>query len=73
MTMCVYQWELGDAEINTYIHRVLAHGIEPNLGVNLAPLREGVDSARVSLFAFAFGNLCICFHSLSLSFSFLCE
>jgi hypothetical protein len=49
--------ELGNAEINTHIHRVHAHGVDLNLGAGPAPLREGVDSTRVSLFAFAFGNL----------------
>jgi hypothetical protein len=49
--------ELGDAEINTRIHRVLAHGVILNPGASPAPLREGVDSTRVSPFAIAFGNL----------------
>jgi hypothetical protein len=50
--------ELGDAEINTRIHRVLAHGVDLNPRAGPASLREGVDSTRVRLFAFAFGNLC---------------
>jgi hypothetical protein len=50
--------ELGDAKINTRIHRVLAHGVDLNPWADPAPLREGIDSTRVSLFSFAFGNLC---------------
>jgi hypothetical protein len=49
--------ELGDAEINTRIHKVPAHGVDLNPGASPAPLREGVDNTRVSLFAFTFGNL----------------
>jgi hypothetical protein len=49
--------ELGDAKINIWIHKVLVHGADLNVGVDPAPLREGVDSTRVSLFAFAFGSL----------------
>jgi hypothetical protein len=36
--------ELGDAEINTWIHRILAPGADSNPGVSPTPLREGVDS-----------------------------
>jgi hypothetical protein len=36
--------ELGDTEINTQIHRFLAHGADLNRGVGPAPLREGVDT-----------------------------
>jgi hypothetical protein len=50
--------ELGDVEINTQIHRVLAHGVNLDPGAGPTTLREGVDSTRVSLFAFAFDNLC---------------
>jgi hypothetical protein len=50
--------ELGVVEINAHIHRVLARGVDPNHRTGPAPLREGVDSTRVSLFAFAFGNRC---------------
>jgi hypothetical protein len=50
--------ELSNAEINTCIHRVLTHGVNLNPGAGPTPLREVVDSTRVSLFAFAFGNLC---------------
>jgi hypothetical protein len=44
-------------EIKTQIYKVLAHGADPNPGAGLAPLREGVDSTRVSPFAFAFHSL----------------
>jgi hypothetical protein len=47
--------ELDDVEINIRIHRVLAHGVDLSLGAGLAPLREGVDSNMVILFAFTFG------------------
>jgi hypothetical protein len=40
--------ELGDAEINTRIHKVLAHGLDQNPGAGPVPLREGVDCTRVS-------------------------
>jgi hypothetical protein len=36
--------ELGDMEINTWIHRVLAHKAILNLGTGPTPLREGVDN-----------------------------
>jgi hypothetical protein len=49
--------ELGDVEINTWIHKVLAHGADLNLEVGLAPLREGIDSTRVSPIKFVFGSL----------------
>jgi hypothetical protein len=65
MTMWMYQEpsfpfseELGDVEINTCIHMVLAHGVNLNLGTGPTLLRKGVDSTRVCLFAFTFGNLC---------------
>jgi hypothetical protein len=45
-------------EINTRIDRVLAHRVDLNPGAGLTPFREGVNSTRVSLFAFTFGNIC---------------
>jgi hypothetical protein len=54
---CPFFEELDDAEINTRIHRVPAHGIDLSPRVGLAHLREGVDITRVSLSAFTF---CIC-------------
>jgi hypothetical protein len=36
--------ELGDAEINIRIHKVLDHGADLNPGAGPAPLREGVTS-----------------------------
>jgi hypothetical protein len=57
--------ELGEVEINTQIYKVLAHGVDPNPGASPTPLREGVDSTRVSPFAFTFGGLCSLIHSLS--------
>jgi hypothetical protein len=69
-TDCPFSMELGDVEVNTWIHKVLAHGSDQNPGANPAPLREGVDSIRVSLPTFAFGNLrsliwplCSCLHA----------
>jgi hypothetical protein len=41
--------ELGDVEINTRIHKVLAHGAEMNLGADPTSLREGVDSQAKSI------------------------
>jgi hypothetical protein len=35
--------ELDDVEINTGIHKVLAHGADLNPRANPAPLREGVE------------------------------
>jgi hypothetical protein len=55
---CPFSEELGDTDMNTQIHRVLAHGADMNPGAGPAPLRQGVDSIRVSLFASAFGSLC---------------
>jgi hypothetical protein len=40
--------ELGDTDINTRIRGVLAHGADMNLGSGPIPLREGIDSLRVS-------------------------
>jgi hypothetical protein len=50
--------ELGDTDIKTQIHRVLAHGADLNPRAGPAPLGEGVNSTRVSLFAFTIGSLC---------------
>jgi hypothetical protein len=36
--------ELGDTEINTWVHGVLDHGAVLNLGTSPIPLGEGVDS-----------------------------
>jgi hypothetical protein len=40
----LFSEELGNTEINTWINRVLAHGVDLNLGTSPNPLREGVDS-----------------------------
>jgi hypothetical protein len=40
--------ELGDAEINTWTHKILAHGADLNPGASPAPLSEGVDCTKVS-------------------------
>jgi hypothetical protein len=45
-------------EINTRIHRALAHGVDLNPWASPTPLSEGVDRTTVSLFVFTFGNLC---------------
>jgi hypothetical protein len=50
--------ELGDTEINTQIHRVLAHGVNLNPGDDPTPLRERVDNTRVSPLRPIFGCLC---------------
>jgi hypothetical protein len=49
--------ELGNVEVNTRIHKVLAHGADLNHGASPAPLREGVDSTRVTPFGSVFGYL----------------
>jgi hypothetical protein len=49
--------KMGEAEINTQIHRDLAHEADLNPGASPTPLREGVDNTRVSPFAFIIGNL----------------
>jgi hypothetical protein len=49
--------ELGDAEFNTQIHKVLAHDADLNFGADPVPLSEGVDSTRVSPLGFVFGAL----------------
>jgi hypothetical protein len=41
--------ELGKAEINTCVHKVLSHRANLNPGAGPAPLMERVDSTRVSL------------------------
>jgi hypothetical protein len=41
---CPFSEELGDVEINTRIHRVLAPWVDSNSWAGPAPLREGVDS-----------------------------
>jgi hypothetical protein len=50
--------QLGDAEINTRIHRFLAHGVYLNPGAIPTPLRERIDNTKVSLFAITFDNPC---------------
>jgi hypothetical protein len=50
-------------EISTWIHMVLSHGADPNPRAGPTPLKEGVDSTRVSLFVFTFGSLCNVSHS----------
>jgi hypothetical protein len=50
--------ELGDMEINTRIHRVLAHGVNLNPGYDPTPLREGVDNTCVSPLGPIFNSLC---------------
>jgi hypothetical protein len=42
--------ESSEADINSRIHKVLDHGANMNPGADLAHLREGVGSTRVSLF-----------------------
>jgi hypothetical protein len=68
MTMWMYQGpscpnrpfseELGGAEINTQIHRVLAPEADLNPGASPTPLREGVDSTWVSPLGPILGFLC---------------
>jgi hypothetical protein len=50
--------ELGDIDINTWIHRVFAHGDDPNPRAGPTPLRGGVNNTRVSLLVFVLGSLC---------------
>jgi hypothetical protein len=50
--------EFSDTEINTQIRGVLAHGVILNLGIGPIPLREGVDSPRVSPLGPTFSYLC---------------
>jgi hypothetical protein len=42
--------EFSVVEINTWIHKVLDLGANPNTGPHPTPLPEGVASTRVSLF-----------------------
>jgi hypothetical protein len=53
-----FSTELGDTEINTQIQGIHAHGADLNLGSGSIPLREGVDSPRVSSLGFLFVYLC---------------
>jgi hypothetical protein len=50
--------QLRDVEINTWIHKVLAHGADLNPRASPTPLREGVDNTRVSPFTSVLGSLC---------------
>jgi hypothetical protein len=54
---CPFSKELGDTEINTTNHIVLAHGVILNIGTNPAPLREGADNPWVSSLGLTFGYL----------------
>jgi hypothetical protein len=63
--------ELGNVEVNTRIHKVLAHGADLNHGASPAPLREGVDSTRVTPFGSVFW-LFAQFHPLTM-LVFLCS
>jgi hypothetical protein len=49
--------ELGDAEINIRIHKVLDHEADLNPRAGPTPMREGVGSTRVSLFGSVSGSL----------------
>jgi hypothetical protein len=49
--------ELGNAEINTRVCKVLDNGVGLNPRDGPAPLRDGVASTRVSLFGSVFGSL----------------
>jgi hypothetical protein len=40
--------ELGDTDVNTWVHGLHAHGAILNLGTGPVPLREGVNSSWVS-------------------------
>jgi hypothetical protein len=55
---CPFTDELGDAKINTRIHKVLAHGADLNPGAGPTPLREGVDCTRESPLRPVFNCLC---------------
>jgi hypothetical protein len=50
--------EFNDVEINTRIHKVLAHGVDLYPGAGPTRLREGVDFTRVSLLGPVLGCLC---------------
>jgi hypothetical protein len=56
--------EFGDVQINTRIHKVLAYRADFNPGVSPTPMRDGVNSTRVSPFALAFGSLHNLIHPL---------
>jgi hypothetical protein len=55
---CPFFEELCDAEINTQIHMVLDHRADLNPEAGPVPLREGVDSTRVSPFGSFFLVVC---------------
>jgi hypothetical protein len=50
--------ELGNKEINIWIHKALAHGVDLNSRAGPAPLREGVDNTWMSPLGPIFGCLC---------------
>jgi hypothetical protein len=54
----LFSEELRDVEINTQIHKVLAHGADLIPRASPASLREGVDNTRVSPYGSIFGCLC---------------
>jgi hypothetical protein len=54
---CPFFKELSNAEINTWIHRVLAYEADLNPRASPAPLREGVNSTMVSPFRIFFASL----------------
>jgi hypothetical protein len=49
---CSFSQELSDAEINTCVLNVLDYGANLNPRVGPTPFREGVASAKVSLFRY---------------------
>jgi hypothetical protein len=55
---CPFSEELGDTEVNTQVHEVLAHGVDPNLGTSPVPLREGIGNPWVSLLGPSFSYMC---------------
>jgi hypothetical protein len=61
---CPFFEELCDAETNTQIHMVLDHRANLNPEAGPVPLREGVDSTRVSPFG-SFFWLFVQFHPLT--------
>jgi hypothetical protein len=56
--------KLGDVEINTQIHKVLAYGADLSFGAGPTLMREGVDSTRVSPFGYVFFLQFAQFHPL---------
>jgi hypothetical protein len=60
----LFSEELGDVEINTQIHKVLAHGADLIPRASPASLREGVDNTRVSPYGSIFW-LFVQFHPLT--------